>query len=279
MYEELYEAVPDTKRFLERIGLKGFKPYRNLEDLNKLINAFKTHIPFENLTVWLERKVPSLAVNDLYDKMILHRRGGYCHEMNGLFLAFLKTLGFECYSVSVYVRENIDFLPGLGHRANICIIEGREYFVDVGYGGSSPYEAVPLDGTEAGGYFILEDNREYTVYKIVDDQKEISDGYGHFVEWIQISERKVVACKKTLMFRDFVAYPVEFDLPNRAIALDHDNLFNRNLYVNFANDKGEVYSIFNNIFKSRTEDGSMKRIIKDLPELKKILLEYFNIEI
>ena len=134
MFEELYEPVPDTAKFLERIGLSGFVPSIDLSSLNTMIKAYRETIPFENLSVWYERKTPSLATADLYKKMIIGRRGGYCFELNGLFCAFLKTLGFDIYSIAVFVREDVDGLTDLGHRASICTLGRRKYLVEVGYG-------------------------------------------------------------------------------------------------------------------------------------------------
>ena len=64
------------------------------ETLCKLQIAHLTHIPYENIDV-LNRKPISLEAQDLFDKMIVKQRGGYCFELNGLYSNFLKSLGFN----------------------------------------------------------------------------------------------------------------------------------------------------------------------------------------
>ena len=62
--------------------------------LCKLQIAHLTHIPYENIDV-LNRKPISLESQDLFDKMIVKQRGGYCFELNGLYSNLLKSLGFN----------------------------------------------------------------------------------------------------------------------------------------------------------------------------------------
>ena len=64
------------------------------ETLCKLQIAHLTHIPYENIDV-LNRKPVSLEAQDLFDKMIVKARGGYCFELNGLYSNLLKSLGFN----------------------------------------------------------------------------------------------------------------------------------------------------------------------------------------
>ena len=49
--------------------------------LDKLQIAHLTHIPYENLDV-LNKKPLSLEADDLFNKIVLNQRGGYCFELN-----------------------------------------------------------------------------------------------------------------------------------------------------------------------------------------------------
>ena len=64
------------------------------DTLCKLQIAHLTHIPYENIDV-LNRKPISLEAQDLFDKMIVKQRGGYCFELNGLYSNLLKMNNFH----------------------------------------------------------------------------------------------------------------------------------------------------------------------------------------
>ncbi|MBR5065483.1 MAG: arylamine N-acetyltransferase, partial [Oscillospiraceae bacterium] len=57
-----------------------------------------------------------------------HNRGGYCFELNSLFCAFLRAVGFEAYVVTVRIVAGRDFVTPPAHCAVICVIDGEKYF-------------------------------------------------------------------------------------------------------------------------------------------------------
>ena len=79
--------------YLERIGLALPLP-ADAESLRRLQLAHMLHVPFENLDIALGRPI-RLGLTTLYDKIITHRRGGFCYELNGLFAWLLDDLGFD----------------------------------------------------------------------------------------------------------------------------------------------------------------------------------------
>ena len=80
--------------YMERIHFHGEADLTK-ETLDKLIYAHQTAIPFENLDVYEYHKSISLKPEDLFQKMVTDRRGGYCFEMNGLFGYMLQSMGFD----------------------------------------------------------------------------------------------------------------------------------------------------------------------------------------
>jgi len=66
----------------------------NLQTLKKLHAACVAKIPFETLDLF-SGKIFSLRLADLYDKIVVRRRGGGCYELNGLFYHLLQGLGFQ----------------------------------------------------------------------------------------------------------------------------------------------------------------------------------------
>ena len=104
-----------------------------MEWIDRLIHSQLTHIPFDAMDCWGKGETPSLAIDDLFDKIIVRHRGGYCFELNSLFCTFLRALGYETYIVVVHLLHG--FTPPPAHCAVVCIIDSEKYFCDVGYGG------------------------------------------------------------------------------------------------------------------------------------------------
>jgi N-hydroxyarylamine O-acetyltransferase len=52
-------------------------------------------VPFENLQLLRKNKRISLALDDLFLKIVTRRLGGFCFEINGLFGALLSHLGYS----------------------------------------------------------------------------------------------------------------------------------------------------------------------------------------
>ena len=151
MTDELYEPVSDVEAYLRRIGIADAKQ-PTLEFLDELIFAQQRSVPFDNLDVCERGMVPSLGVSDLFEKVVVRRRGGYCFELNALFGALLKALGYRVrpYMARVLIRPIPR--PLITHRANFVTIDGKDYIADVGFGGPQPTFAVPLeDGVTSTG--------------------------------------------------------------------------------------------------------------------------------
>jgi len=62
-------------------------------------------VPFENLSI--HRREPIVLSDDaLFEKIVQRRRGGFCYELNGLFAALLRALGFNVTMLSAEVANN-----------------------------------------------------------------------------------------------------------------------------------------------------------------------------
>ncbi|GLZ80605.1 arylamine N-acetyltransferase [Actinorhabdospora filicis] len=129
--------------YLDRIGFHGTAA-ADLETLNALHRAHLGAIPYENLDVHLRRKL-SLDADDLYAKMVVDRRGGYCFEQNALFWYVLRAFGFTVAPIDGQAsRELAGHSPVPTHMPLIATVEGRRYLVDVGVGDGF-HEPLPLE--------------------------------------------------------------------------------------------------------------------------------------
>ena len=139
-------------RYLERIGFDG--PINHDGDtLDRLIWAHISTVPFESLDLHEYGIVPSLNIDDLYEKFVVKRRGGYCFEQNTIFGQLLNDLGFPTYATVVRLLGPPGFpLFPYSHKGLVSEAEGKSWYCDVGYGGPGPKGAVEIrDGEQIVG--------------------------------------------------------------------------------------------------------------------------------
>ena len=132
----------DRDAYLRRVGLDG--TVGNTEEgLAALHRAQTFAIPFENLDIHLGRGV-SLAPETLFDKMVNHRRGGYCFELNSLFGMALDAFGFE--RRLLLARSQRRGAPtSRTHMLNLVHLDGRDWIADPGFGPIQIREPMPFE--------------------------------------------------------------------------------------------------------------------------------------
>ncbi|HXV41887.1 MAG TPA: arylamine N-acetyltransferase [Anaerolineae bacterium] len=118
--------------YLKRINYTGpLAP--TAETLQALHQAHLLAVPFENLDIHLGRPI-ILEETALYRKIVERRRGGFCYELNGLFAALLRALGFEVTLLSARVSRGDDsFSQEFDHLTLLVQLEER-WLADVGFG-------------------------------------------------------------------------------------------------------------------------------------------------
>ena len=102
--------------YLHRLGVRGPVP-PTAKTLHQLHEAHLLAVPFENLSIhWQEPIV--LSDDALFEKIVVRRRGGFCYELNGLFAALLRSLGFNVTMLSAEVADDRgEFGPPFDHLA------------------------------------------------------------------------------------------------------------------------------------------------------------------
>ena len=223
----------DLEAYLERLKYSG--PVKPTDDrLEALHRAQYFTIPFENFDILLGRGI-SLEPAVLFDKMVSRARGGYCFELNGLFLMALHAFGFDARAL--LARVQVSGTPtGRGHQVALITIKGRQWIADVGFGSPNLRAPIPLEldhpKTQDGQTFRLKDaaNLGSMLQILIDDQWQdlYSFDLGH-------------------VFPDDIAYgnyytstnPGSFFTNTRVAALPLDNgaitLFNNTLKIMTAN--------------------------------------------
>jgi N-hydroxyarylamine O-acetyltransferase len=122
----------DIASYFERIAYTG--PFDVSPDtLRDLHLAHMYTVPFENLDIHLGRPL-SLEGAALFDKVVTHRRGGFCYELNGLLCALLREMGFRVTMLSAEVaRQAGGFSAPFDHLA-LRVDLDQPWLLDVGFG-------------------------------------------------------------------------------------------------------------------------------------------------
>ncbi len=120
--------------YLQRIGYTDpLEP--TVQTLRDLHLAHLMSVPFENLSI--QRGEPIVLDEErLFEKIVMRRRGGFCYELNGLFSALLRELGFDVTRLSAGVMSTDGhFGPDFDHMTLLVSLE-QPWLADVGFGDS-----------------------------------------------------------------------------------------------------------------------------------------------
>ncbi|HEY0553144.1 MAG TPA: arylamine N-acetyltransferase [Thermoanaerobaculia bacterium] len=124
----------DIPAYLARIHDRGpLEP--TAETLRRLHLAHLFTVPFENLSIHWGEPI-ELRDEALFDKVVSRRRGGFCYELNGLFAALLRSLGFEVAMLSAQVFGAAGVFGREGDHMALLVTLGERWLVDVGFGES-----------------------------------------------------------------------------------------------------------------------------------------------
>ncbi|WP_395606807.1 arylamine N-acetyltransferase [Pseudomonas sp. B22129] len=134
--------------YLQRLGYDS-PPPPTLQTLRELQLRHVCTFAFESLSTLMHLPVP-IDLPSIEQKVLLDGRGGYCFELNYLFLSLLQALGFDARGLTGWVVMGgpPDARTGRTHRLSLVTLDGVRYISDVGFGGMVPSSPLQLD-TEA----------------------------------------------------------------------------------------------------------------------------------
>lgn len=259
MNEGAYLPLPSVEDYLDRIGV-GCVREASREFLDELIFAHQTHVPFENLDVFDKYENPSLSIPDLFDKVVTRRRGGYCFELNGLFMALLRAIGFDVQAASARILLRPDDHPAITHRATIVRFTDGLYVADVGFGGPQAACAVKVED----GFTCTDFGQTFFVRALSEHWWELAYTGSECVQ------RPVMrVCTLPSEESDFAALSF-FQ------SQCETSSFRTRRIVSIRTASG-AHSIENMTFTKRVAGRSIVQEIKDDIELDQVLSEYFGI--
>ena len=150
----------DVSRYLERIEFGGAVRH-DAETLRSLALAHLMTVPFENMDIHLGVPI-TLDLDAFYRKVVTHKRGGFCYELNGLFGTLLRRLGFTVDFLSARVLKRDQLGPEFDHLTLRVVLDGTAYMADVGFG-DGLREPLELRPGASARFFERE-------YRVLDDQ-------------------------------------------------------------------------------------------------------------
>ena len=251
----------DRRKYFERIGYSG-QPNVTIKTLKEIHAAQVFSIPFENLAIHESKNINNL--NDfiqldevsIFKKLVIDKRGGYCHENNELLALALIQIGFKVERLAARVLTGPN-LPR-GHKLLLVTINNEKWIADVGFGGYGLYEPIPL--------VINQEEKQYNNYYrlMLHHQKYM----------LQFLQKDI--WKNLYEFNLEIFEPIDFKSMSYHISHAPDSFFVKNRFCVMPTPKGRV--IFLNA-KLKIIDSGKEEVILIQSEQKyfDILKHYFGI--
>lgn len=253
------DVTLDIDAYFERIGYAGARA-PTLETLKALHYAHALSIPFENLDV-LAKRPPKLDLASLQRKLVTEKRGGYCFEVNALFAAVLRELGFNVTTLIGRVRwlapEDVD--TARSHMLMLVELPEGTYLADVGFGGLTMTGPIRF---ETG----IEQETPHEPRRLLDHE----DGF---------ELQAKIAGAWTSIYR-FTREPhrrSDYEVASWYTATHPASIFVQFLIAGLPQE-GKWLSLFNREFKVRQLDGGVEtRILDSADEIAEVLETHFGV--
>ncbi len=191
--------------YLAQLGFTETESKQITPDLDTLKRLQLMHLikyPFQSITTILNRPV-DLEEDSLYRKLVENQLGGYCYELNGLFLALLRHLGYEARIITgiVIIDNQFERRNARTHMAILVTVAEQNYLVDVGFGGLVP--TAPLffgynQNKDNKGNQLLEASQIQTTphgrYKIIKDDMFNDQTKSPILPQAQVNYERYILC-------------------------------------------------------------------------------------
>ncbi|MFL1386509.1 arylamine N-acetyltransferase [Pseudomonas tritici] len=250
-----------SRLYLQRLGYDT-PPAPTLQTLQDLQLRHVCTFAFESLSTLMHLPVP-IDLPSVEQKVLLDGRGGYCYELNQLFMALLQDLGFDVRGITgnVVMGGPPDAHTSRTHRLSLIKLDGVRYISDVGFGGMVPSSPLQLDietiqTTAHEPYRLTLNDDRYTLWAQV-----CSEWRGLYVFDLQWQER------------------IDYEIGNWYVANHPDSPFVGQLKVARL-ALGKRYTLNNADYAVHYLDRpSEKRTLESTDELLGVLTETFGIRV
>jgi N-hydroxyarylamine O-acetyltransferase len=250
----------DIDGYYARIAYAGPRE-PTLAVLREIVAGHTAAIPFENLDVLAKRPI-QLDLPALREKLVHHKRGGYCYEHNLLLLDVLLALGFRAGGLAARVHRSRPpgVIPPRGHMLLRVDLQKGSYLVDVGF------------GTALTAPLALEADREqktpHETFRLLPVGNEFDLQVRFGGTWTDLYRLSLQE-----------QFPVDYEAANWFTSTYPGSIFVRNLIATCPGPRRR-HTLFNNKFTIRHTDGSVeRRKLQGAEELGDVLTHYFGIDL
>lgn len=247
----------NTHEYLNRIDYW----HKIAADTETLFDLHKQHIfnvPFENLDVYY-KKLFTIEPETVYQKVVVHYRGGFCYELNQLFHSLLTKIGFNSRIIAARIIDEAGNIgPAYDHMC-LHVTTDKEYLADVGYG---DLFIQPLEIRES----VQHDGRNY--FKLERNDHD-------FLLWMSADGTDF---QKKYMFNLTEVSLSDFEKPCLDKQLNPDSYFVRNVICTKPTPTGRI-TVFNDKLIEKKEDQRLDTLITNDSELEHYLKTKFGITV
>ncbi|WP_431479771.1 arylamine N-acetyltransferase family protein [Pseudomonas simiae] len=249
-----------SRLYLQRLGYDS-PPAPSLRTLQDLQLRHVCSFAFENLSSLMRLPVP-IDLASVERKVLLEGRGGYCYELNQMFLALLQELGFDARGITgrVVMGGPPDARTARTHRLSLVTLDGVRYITDVGFGGMVPSSPLLLD-TE------VVQATAHEPYRVT------FDGHDSYTLWVQVANE----WRGLYVFDLQVQATIDYEIGNWYVSTHPDSVFVGQLKVARL-AAGERHTLNNANYAIHYLDRpSEKRALVSADEVLQLLTEVFGI--
>lgn len=247
----------DRSAYLTRIGYQG-SVVPSMETLRGLHLAHVLTVPFENLDIHLGRPI-SIEPAELFRKIVVNRRGGYCFELNGLFALLLEELGFTVTRLAARVLYGVEGIRPRSHQLLVVRLGTGPWIVDVGFGGHGllePFSLVVGHEQQQG----------------VDRFRLVTDERGDYVLQCDL----VGAWADLYSFTLEPCLPVDYTFANYYHSHSPDSLFTQKRICTMPTLNGRK-TFTDGLLKIRENEATKELHVKNEEECKRLLQRHFGL--
>ncbi|MGL6127813.1 arylamine N-acetyltransferase family protein [Chryseobacterium artocarpi] len=247
------------EKYFERIHYSGDRKV-NMENVKQIHQLHPKFIPFENIDSYTGT-VPSLNTEDIFQKLIIDSRGGYCYEQNLLLHEVLKSMGFNVnlrLGRVVWTREESSSAART-HLLLTVNLDDQIYLIDCGFGTATLTSPLLLHNEEPqqtpnGLFKISKNNSSYTLWTWRE-------------KWLPVYRFSL----------DDVELP-ELEIANWYLSTHPDSGFKNNLILSKV-DEDRRYTFSVNTLNIRKNTGEKESVqIEDDIELYQMLQDIFGLK-